>query len=107
MFVDVFLHLVEGTRIRQEILVEPEDVVAHAGDTVQFACIVSKQADAVVTWCWNDFCTLGKTQFLRYESSINGPISIYQYSAYPRFHLRINERLSMWIQSFFMIDVVL
>lgn len=78
----------------QEILVEPESVVAHAGDTVHFACIVSKETESIVTWCWNDFCTLGKRQFVREEIAVDGPIRVFQYSAYPRFQLRINERLS-------------
>lgn len=82
-------------KINQKILIGPEDINAHPGETVQFSCIVSKQSDAIVTWCWNDFCTLGKTQLLRHESTADGRISIYQYTAYPRFQLYINERLSM------------
>lgn len=92
--------LAGGTsRLSQEILVEPENVVAHAGDTVQFPCIVSKEAEAIVTWCWNDFCTLGKRQFVREEPAVDGPIRVFQYSAYPRFQLRINERSRKSISS--------
>ena len=88
--------LLEPSRIHQKILVGPQDIVTHPGGTVQFPCIVSKESDAIVTWCWNDFCTLGKAQFLRHETSSDGPISIYQYAAYPRFQLFINERLSTY-----------
>jgi len=83
-----------STKINQKILVGPTDLNAHPDETIQFPCIVSKQSDAIVTWCWNDFCTLGKTQLLRHETTIDGLISIYQYTAYPRFQLYINERLS-------------
>ena len=81
-------------KINQKILVAPNDINAHPGETIQFPCIVSKQSDAIVTWCWNDFCTLGKTQLLRHETTSDGLINIYQYTAYPRFQLSINERLS-------------
>jgi hypothetical protein len=88
--------LIIGLRINQKILVGPNNINAYAGETVQFPCIVSKQTDAIVTWCWNDFCTLGKAQFVRHETTNDGVISIYQYTAYPRFRLLINERLSMY-----------
>jgi hypothetical protein len=78
----------------QKIQLGPDDVVAHSGETIQLPCIVHKQPDAIVTWCWNDFCTLGKTHLLRHETTLDGLVSIYQYSAYPRFQLSINERLS-------------
>jgi hypothetical protein len=81
-------------KITQKILIGPNDINAHPGETIQFPCIVSKQSNAIVTWCWNDFCTLGKTQLLRHETTYDGLISIYQYTAYPRFQLSINERLS-------------
>ena len=55
---------------------------------------MSRQSDAIVTWCWNDFCTLGKTHLLRHETTSEGLIGIYQYTSYPRFQLSINERLS-------------
>ncbi|CAF3483535.1 unnamed protein product [Rotaria sordida] len=81
-------------KINQKILIGPNDINAYPGETIQFPCIVSKQSDAIVTWCWNDFCTLGKTQLLRYERIDDSLISIYQYTAYPRFQLLINERLN-------------
>ena len=81
-------------RIHQQILIGPEDIYTYQGETIQFPCIVSKQTNAIVTWCWNDFCTLGKAQLIRQESTIDGPIKIYRYTAYPRFYLFINERLS-------------
>lgn len=81
-------------RIHQAIVFGPEDTYTFQGETIQFPCIVSKQTNAIVTWCWNDFCTLGKAQFVRQESTSNGPIKIYQYIAYPRFYLFINEQLS-------------
>lgn len=93
--INFLFHQLESSRLTQEILIEPENIVAHAGETVQLTCIVSKEPDAIVTWCWNDFCTLGKIQFVRQENSNDGQINVYQYSAYPRFQLRINERLSM------------
>ncbi len=83
------------SRIKQKILVGPHHINTYPGETIHFPCIVSKQSDAVVTWCWNDFCTLGKAQLIRHETTDNGLISIYQYTAYPRFHLLINERLRM------------
>ena len=89
------------SRIKQKILVGPQNINTYPGETINFPCIVSKQSDAVVTWCWNDFCTLGKTQLIRHEQNDNGLISIYQYTAYPRFHLLINEHLRMYIYGFF------
>ncbi len=85
-----------GRKINQKIVIGPSNINAYPGETVQFPCIVSKESDAIVTWCWNDFCTLGKTQLLRHETTYDGLISIYQYTAYPRFQLYINERLSMY-----------
>lgn len=80
--------------MNQKILLGPSDINAHPGETIQLPCIVSRQSDAIVTWCWNDFCTLGKTHLLRHETTSDGLISIYQYTAYPRFQLSINEHLS-------------
>ncbi|CAF3704301.1 unnamed protein product [Adineta steineri] len=79
-------------RINQKILVGPNHINAYSGETIQFPCIVSKQSNAIVTWCWNDFCTLGRTQLIHHETTIDGLISIYQYQAYPRFRLSVNER---------------
>ncbi len=90
-----------NTRINQKILIGPHHINTYAGETIQFPCIVSKQPDAIVTWCWNDFCTLGKAQLLSHETTMNGLITIYQYTAYPRFRLLINERLRMSRISFF------
>ncbi|CAF3867571.1 unnamed protein product [Rotaria sp. Silwood2] len=81
-------------RINQKILIGPHNINAHPGETIQLPCIVSKQFDATVTWCWNDFCTLGKAQLVRHDTIYDGLISIYQYAAYPRFRLLINERLN-------------
>ncbi|CAF3628598.1 unnamed protein product [Rotaria socialis] len=81
-------------RINQNILIGPHSIYAYPGETIQFPCIVSKQFDATVTWCWNDFCTLGKAQLVRHEATHDGLISIYQYAAYPKFRLSINERLN-------------
>jgi hypothetical protein len=83
-------------RIDQKILVGPHHINTYPGETIQLPCIVSKQSDAIVTWCWNDFCTLGKAYLLRHEVTHDGLISIYQYTAYPRFRLLINERLRMY-----------
>jgi hypothetical protein len=102
--VKVFLSVVRP-RIYQKILVGPHNVNAHPGETIQFPCIVSKQSAAVVTWCWNDFCTLGKAQLLRHETTHDGLISIYQYTAYPRFQLLINERLSMY-KNYFLVNLI-
>ena len=83
-------------KVTQKILRGPSDTNVHPGDTVQLPCIVARRSDAIVTWCWNDFCTLGKTHLLRHETTSEGLISIYQYTAYPRFQLFINERLSTY-----------
>lgn len=83
-------------KVNQKILLGPNDINVHPGDTVQLPCIVARQSDAIVTWCWNDFCTLGKTHLLRHETTREGLISVYQYTAYPRFQLFINERLSTY-----------
>ncbi|UJR28849.1 hypothetical protein I4U23_010073 [Adineta vaga] len=82
------------SRMNQKIIIGPNHINAYPGETIQFPCIVSKQSNAIVTWCWNDFCTLGKTQLLRHETTSHGIIRIYQYTAYPRFQLSINERLN-------------
>jgi hypothetical protein len=93
-FVSYHFTTLAAPKINQKIVIGPNDINAYPGETIQFPCIVSKQSDAIVTWCWNDFCTLGKTQLLRHETTYDGLISIYQYTAYPRFQLSINERLS-------------
>ncbi|CAF3151348.1 unnamed protein product [Rotaria socialis] len=80
-------------KINQKILIGPSDITTYPGETIQFPCIVSKQPDAIVTWCWNDFCTLGKTQLISNETTQDGLIRIFQYTGYPRFQLSINERL--------------
>lgn len=89
------LQIHSKSRLNQRILLGPHPIQTHPGRTIHFPCIVTKQSDAIVTWCWNDFCTLGKAQFLRHETTDNGLISIYQYTAYPRFYLFINEHLRM------------
>jgi hypothetical protein len=89
------------SRIKQKILIGPYHINTYPGETIHFPCIVSKQSDAVVTWCWNDFCTLGKTKLIGHETIDNDLINIYQYTAYPRFHLLINERLRMFIEIMF------
>jgi hypothetical protein len=91
-----FVLTLAESKLNQKILLGPSDTVVHPGQTIQLPCIVTKQSDAVVTWCWNDFCTLGKTHLLRHETTIDGVIGIYQYTSYPRFQLSINERLSMY-----------
>lgn len=82
-------------RIQQEILLGPQSIHTYPGRTVHFPCVVNKQSDAIVTWCWNDFCTLGKAQLIQHQTTNDGLINVYQYAAYPRFHLLINERLRM------------
>ena len=89
-----FLFL-DSPRINQKILLGPHHINTHPGEIVQLPCIVSKQPNAIVTWCWNDFCTLGKTKLLQRQTTHDGPITTYQYTSYPRFRLSINERLSM------------
>lgn len=86
--------LVDKTRFYQTILVGPKNVFTYPQETVQLPCIVSKQKNSVVTWCWNDFCTLGKTQWIRNITTADGIVHVYQYLAYPRFQLHINEQLS-------------
>ncbi len=82
------------SKTNQRILVGPHDINANPGDTVQFPCVVFREPDAIVTWCWNDFCTLGKTQLVRRETNNDGTLTtIHQFTAYPRFSLSINEQL--------------
>ncbi|UJR20750.1 hypothetical protein I4U23_023868 [Adineta vaga] len=85
---------IDMDRMDQKILIGPKHITTSPGATVQFPCVVSKQSNAIVTWCWNDFCTLGKTQFLHRETIQNDVVNIYQYTAYPRFRLAVNERLN-------------
>lgn len=96
IFIGIFpLSIHSKIRVNQRILLGPHPIQTYSGRTIHLPCIVTKQSDAIVTWCWNDFCTLGKAQFLRHQTSIDGLISIYQYTAYPRFYLFINEHLRM------------
>ena len=87
-------------RIKQQILLGPHSIQTYPDRTVHFPCVVDKQSNAIVTWCWNDFCTLGKAQFVEHQTTNDGLISIYRYAAYPRFYLLINERLRMFLMNF-------
>ena len=73
MFVYLFLllPLVVGESLSNPFLQEPEDVETIIGSTVILHCRTPPIDGSQVTWCKNDFCTLGKTRDLpfypRYE----------------------------------------
>jgi hypothetical protein len=67
----VLVQLVNGIKINNQFIEEPEDVEAIIGSTVILHCRTEPLDESQVTWCKNDFCTLGKTRDLpfypRYE----------------------------------------
>ena len=67
----VLVQLVNGIEINNHFLEEPEDVETIIGSTVILRCRTEPLDENQVTWCKNDFCTLGKTRDLpsypRYE----------------------------------------
>jgi hypothetical protein len=67
----VLVPLVNGIKINNHFVEEPEDIETIIGTTVIFRCRTEPLDESQVTWCKNDFCTLGKTRDLpfypRYE----------------------------------------
>jgi len=67
----VLIPLVNGIKINNHFVEEPEDIETIIGTTVIFRCRTEPLDESQVTWCKNDFCTLGKTRDLpfypRYE----------------------------------------
>jgi hypothetical protein len=67
----VLVQLANGIKINNQFIEEPEDVETIIGSTVILRCLTEPLDESQVTWCKNDFCTLGKTRDLpfypRYE----------------------------------------
>ena len=67
----VLFQLVNGIKINNQFIEEPEDVESIIGSTIILRCRTEPLDESQVTWCKNDFCTLGKTRDLpsypRYE----------------------------------------
>ncbi|CAF0894195.1 unnamed protein product [Adineta steineri] len=71
LFLLILVYLVNGIKINNQFLQEPEDVETIIGSTLILHCRTEPLDENQVTWCKNDFCTLGKTRDLpfypRYE----------------------------------------
>jgi hypothetical protein len=67
----VLVQLANGIKINNQFIEEPEDVETVIGSTLILRCRTEPLDESQVTWCKNDFCTLGKTRDLpfypRYE----------------------------------------
>jgi len=67
----VLVQLANGIKINNQFIEEPKDVETIIGSTVILHCRTEPLDESQVTWCKNDFCTLGKTRDLpfypRYE----------------------------------------
>ncbi|UJR11789.1 hypothetical protein I4U23_015969 [Adineta vaga] len=71
LFYFLLAQLIQCEKIHNQFLQEPEDVETIIGSTVILHCRTEPLDESQVTWCKNDFCTLGKTRDLpfypRYE----------------------------------------
>jgi hypothetical protein len=67
----ILVQLSDSIKLNNEFLEEPKDVETIIGSTLIFRCLTEPLDESKVTWCKNDFCTLGKTRDLpfypRYE----------------------------------------
>lgn len=67
----IFFRLINGLKIQNDFLEEPNDIEKLVGSTIVLRCRTKLIDENQVTWCKNDFCTLGKTRDLpfypRYE----------------------------------------
>jgi len=67
----VLAQLVNGIKINNHFIKEPQDAETIIGSTIILHCQTEPLDENQVTWCKNDFCTLGKTRDLpfypRYE----------------------------------------
>ena len=64
LLLSVLIHLIGGVKINNEFIEEPEDIETVLGSTLIFRCRIKFVGSTQVTWCKNDFCTLGKTREL-------------------------------------------
>ncbi|CAF4865535.1 unnamed protein product, partial [Rotaria socialis] len=60
----LFVQLINGIRINNKFIEEPDDVETIIGSTLIFRCRTEAIHQSQITWCKNDFCTLGKTRDL-------------------------------------------
>ena len=67
----VLFHLSNGIKISHQFVEEPDDTESLLGSTLILRCRTESLDENQVTWCKNDFCTLGKSRDLpfypRYE----------------------------------------
>jgi len=63
--------LLNGIQIDNQFVEQPKDIETILGSTIILRCRTQPIHPSQVTWCKNDFCTLGKTRDLpfypRYE----------------------------------------
>lgn len=62
----IFFQIINGIKIINEFVEEPEDIETIIGSTIIFRCRTQSIYQNQVTWCKNDFCTLGKTRDLTF-----------------------------------------
>ncbi|CAF1663599.1 unnamed protein product, partial [Adineta ricciae] len=71
LFYFLLAQFISCEKIISQFIQEPEDVETIIGSTVILHCRTEPLDESQVTWCKNDFCTLGKTRDLpfypRYE----------------------------------------
>ncbi|CAF4616312.1 unnamed protein product, partial [Rotaria socialis] len=60
----LFVQLINGIKINNKFIEEPDDVETIIGSTLIFRCRTEPIHQSQITWCKNDFCTLGKTRDL-------------------------------------------
>ncbi|CAF4731647.1 unnamed protein product, partial [Rotaria sp. Silwood2] len=62
----ILVQLIEGIKINNKFIEEPEDVETIIGSTLILRCRTEPIHESQVIWCKNDFCTLGKTRDLTF-----------------------------------------
>ncbi|CAF1016860.1 unnamed protein product [Rotaria sp. Silwood1] len=60
----IIVQLINGIKINNQFVEEPEDVETIIGSTLILPCRTDPVHQSQVNWCKNDFCTLGKTRDL-------------------------------------------
>ena len=76
----IFIGLFNELKTENEFIEEPEDIEQLIGSTVLLRCRTKLIDEKQVTWCINDFCTLGKTRDLPF---------------YPRYQIIGNANLGL------------
>ncbi|CAF4092719.1 unnamed protein product, partial [Rotaria magnacalcarata] len=73
----LFVQLINGIKINNKFIEEPDDVETIIGSTLIFRCRTEPIHQSQITWCKNDFCTLGEHHFQIVNVSLED-IGMYQ-----------------------------